>query len=183
METFSAVKNFIDDPRFSARRRAALKNLDLNAIDAPIRDIIDSMSRVPYAYTLQCCWGHFVHAGQPDPHGLEPLAHYSADATVTYRLAYLAICLQSGEDGKRLCLDLQEVVQIDSDYIQFGSPDWFWRDHPNSYALQVEPERFRFQDTAMVGIAEALHLQSVKDRMFRAIRAVCLRHGQVSIIS
>ena len=177
METFTIARDFIDDPGFETRRAESLRSLDLKAIDAPLADIITRLGRLPYCFTLQCCWGHFVHSGQTDPHGLEPLADYSEDTTAKYRIAYLAVCIQKNEAGSRLHTDLKEVVRIEPRYIQFGSADWFWRQHTNSYVLQVEPERFKFQDTAVVGITEALDIQSIRDRMFEAIQNICLLHG------
>ena len=36
----------------------------------------------------------------------------------------------------------------------------------NSYALQVEPDRFKFQDTAIVGYKEALHIEKIRNEFF-----------------
>ncbi len=178
METFVPAREFVDDPKFEKRRIKSLKNLDMSAIDRPIADIISTLSQIPYCYTLQCCWGHFVHSGQPDRYGLQALANYKEDTTVEYRIAYLGICLRPDADGLSLREDLESVVQIDPEYIQFGCGDWFWRRYPNSYALQVEPERFRDKDTALVSITEALHLQEVRNRMFERIREISLRHAK-----
>jgi hypothetical protein len=104
---------------------------------------------------------------------VKALDNYNDDDTmIEYRLAYLAICLQNNDTGQRLRDGLSRTVEIDPEYIQFGCADWFWRRHPNSYVVQTEPQRFRNQDTAMVRIKEALHLQSVRDRMFDRIREI-----------
>ena len=95
---------------------------------------------------------------------------------IEYRIAYLAMCLQNNDAGRHLREDLARVVEIDPQYIQFGCGEWFWQRHPNSYALQAEPERFKDWDTATVDVAEALHLQEVRGRMFERIRGIVLRH-------
>jgi hypothetical protein len=125
---------------------------------------------------MQSCYGHFVHSGQQDIRGLEKLANYKEGTEVKYRIAYLALCIEFNESGMELLKNLQSVVQIDHEYIQFGSVGWFLRKHVNPYALQVEPERFKLQDTATVSINEAIHLQTVRDRMFEEIREIALRH-------
>lgn len=177
METFTKAKRAVADPQFATRRLRTLRALDLTAIDGPIADIIRTFSSLPHCFTLQCCWGHFVHAGQGDPHGIEPLARYSEDTEVEYRLAYLAICVENSRAGRRLRRDLRRVARIDPQTVQFGSAEWFWHDHVNSYVLQVEPTRCQLSDTAMVSVAEALHLQTVKAHVFEAVREVSLRHA------
>ena len=64
METFTTARNFIDNPQFTLKRHQSLKNLNLDAIDTPIVDIISNLSQLSYCYTLQCCWGHFIHEKQ-----------------------------------------------------------------------------------------------------------------------
>ena len=36
----------------------------------------------------------------------------------------------------------------------------------DSCALQVEPDRFRLQDTAIVGYKEALHIEKIRNEFF-----------------
>jgi hypothetical protein len=107
------------------------------------------------------------------------LKNYSDNTSVKYRIAYIAICIKNNDVGMMLHNDLQGISQVDPKYIQFGSSNWFWKQYLNSYILQTEPERFKFQDTAIVDIAEALHLQTVKKYMFQEIRNICLRHIKV----
>ncbi len=174
MDTFTPARDFINDSLFSKRRNRSLKYLDINAIDQPIKDIISMLRHVPYCFTLQCCWGHFVHDGQTDPRGLETLASYSENTTITYRIAYLAICIKHNDAGIGLYKNLQDIVKIDPHNIQFGSADWFWREHTNSYILQVEPERFCMKDTAVLGVPEAIYIQGIRNKMFEAIREICV---------
>ena len=95
-----------------------------------------------------------------------------------YRIAYVALCIEPGGTGPRLRGLLEEIPTIDRDYVQFGSPGYFWERYPNSYALQVEPERFMLKDEAVIGHREALHVQRVRDRFFEHLRElldVCQR--------
>jgi hypothetical protein len=57
-------------------------------------------------------------------------------------------------------------VSLDVEFIQFGSAEWFWNLHPNTYVLQVEPRRFAMMDRATVGYAEACRLREVRDLLF-----------------
>jgi hypothetical protein len=106
---------------------------------------------------------------------MEPLANYSADTIVEYRLAYVAFCIRDCKDGQRLREDFRWLVHIDPKNIQFGSPEWFLHEHVNSYALQVEPERFQYKDTAQVGIEEALVLEKTRNTVFEKLRSLVLQ--------
>lgn len=177
METYVPAKPFAVDPNFSKQREKALADLDLSQVDSPIVDFIKKLNALPYCFSLQCCYGHFVHEGQPEGRGVEPLAKYRAGEIVEYRIAYLAVCLQNNEEGRRLRQDLQQVAAIDPENIQFGSAEWFWAKNVNTYVLQVEPDRFRNKDTASVGIEEALHLEIVKQEFFTLLHEIITRHS------
>ncbi len=70
---------------------------------------------------------------------------------------------------------LRALTAIDPDYLQFGSPGWFLRSWVNSYALQVEPDRFKTADEAMIEGAEALHVQQTRDTFFADLRKLVTR--------
>jgi hypothetical protein len=163
METFAERKEFVDNPRFEVERKREVGNLSMERIDMPIRGIIEGFAELPYCFTLQCCFGHFVHAGQPEPDNLDPLPEQDT-GSVTYRIAYIALCIQDNAPGRRLVSALAEVPSIDPECVQFGSPDWFWQRHLNSFALQVEPARFRDKDQAVIDHREALQVQKVRDQ-------------------
>lgn len=165
METFAQPREFVVNPRYERERELALSNLDLKRIDAPIREIIAGLAKLPYCFTLQSCYGHFVHAAQPDRHNLAPLPAHDV-GPIEYRIAYLALCIENSAGGKQLRTALSQIPEIDPEYVQFGSPGWFWRQHLNSYALQVEPARFAHQDVVIVEHQEALHIQEVRDRFY-----------------
>ena len=51
METFSASKALVENPHYLMQREGSLRNLDLNTIDAPMREIIRSFAKLPYCFT------------------------------------------------------------------------------------------------------------------------------------
>ena len=165
METFAPPRRLVDHPLFEADRKRALKKLDIDEVDAPIRDIVEGFSRLPCCFTLQSCFGHFVHSEATAPDNLEPLPPNGV-GIVTYRIAYVALCLQNSASGNRLFSTLAEVPSIAPAFIQFGSPVWFWERQVNAFALQVEPSRFKDQDQATIDHAEALQVQKVRDQFF-----------------
>jgi hypothetical protein len=162
METYTALKEFVDDPRFPDRRRAALCGLDRSAIDEPIRPLIAKMAELPYCFTLQSCCGHFVFDGR-DPTNIEPLPRTNGPDLVEYRIAYCALCIERSEEGLRLYHDLGKIPAIDPSCIQFGCAEWFWRRQVNTFVLQVEPERYRDRDAVTIGIDEARYIETVRD--------------------
>lgn len=165
METFAQPRQFVDNPRFEYDRELVLANLSVENIDAPIREIVAGFAGLPYCFTIQSCYGHFVHAAEPEPENLEPIPAHDA-GSFKYRIAYIAFCLENNQDGRRLRTALEHIPTIDPEYIQFGSPEWFWQRHLNSYALQVEPARFANKDVAVIEHNEALHVQQVRGRFF-----------------
>jgi hypothetical protein len=171
METFAQPKGLVHNPRFGRDRDQVTAALTLDVIDAPIRDVISAFSALPHCYTLQSCYGHFLHAAQRDPHSLLSLPASDIGA-VEYRIAYIALCIEESEAGLRLRSLLHQVTEIDPAYIQFGSPNWFWEQHLNSYALQVEPERFKDRDVAIIEYDEALRVQEVRGHFFEHLREV-----------
>ena len=61
---------------------------------------------------------------------------------------------------------LKEVTSIDRENIQFCCAEWFWNKQINSYALQVEPDRFKRQDMAIIDLKEALHIEKIRNKFF-----------------
>ena len=181
METFTNLKPLVDHSSFHEDRRRSIAGLAMNEIDAPIRDIVDAFTKMTCCFTLQCCWGHFLTDRSQDPHTLEPLAALSLAETVEYRIAYLALCIENSDAGRRLMEDLGRTVFLDPEYIQFGSAWWFWDRQINSYALQVEPIRHADQDSVTVPYEEALHVQGVRDLEFAAVREI-LRRWKTSVL-
>ena len=156
----------VRNPYFHEQRQRALRNLDMDMIDAPIAEIIDAFARLPFCFTQQCCFGHFLYAGQKDRHSTEPLPVSDTIGTIEYRIAYVAICIENSASGTNLLKRLKRIPAIDPEYIQFGCAEWFWKQQVNSYALQVEPKRHMTKDTCRVEYNEALHIENVKNQFF-----------------
>ncbi|MDN7023661.1 hypothetical protein FGU65_01895 [Methanoculleus sp. FWC-SCC1] len=181
METFEEARPLTDDPAYDTERQIAQAGLRAamgdGSIDPPLIGLLWEFSLVPHCFTLQSCYGHFVHERQPELHNLEPLADYADTLSdVLYRIAYLAVCIRKSEAGRALQRDLRSVAAIDPPYIQHGSAGWFWEQRINTYVLQVEPARCRLQDTCPVGISEALRLEQIRDRFFHELLMIARRH-------
>jgi hypothetical protein len=162
LETFIEARAFVDDPQFADNRRAMLGSLGGAVIDPPMVDIVKAVNRFPHAFTLQSCCGHFVcHPGQ-DAHNRDRLPDTAVGA-VTYRIAYLALCIENSSNGRALFGALEALAASDSAMVQFGSATWFWDQYRNSYALQVEPVRFQDKDQVAVAAAEARRIEAARD--------------------
>jgi hypothetical protein len=169
VDTWAPAHDFVDHPAFADERQKALAEFEAAEIDDPIRDIVDGLMALPHCFTLQSCYGHFVHSRQPSCEGLERLPP-SDPGPVLYRIAYLALCLESSRGGAQLRAALEDVAAADSEFVQFGSPDWFWERQINSFSLQVEPLRLAHRDSAIMDYGEALAVQAARDRFFEALR-------------
>ncbi len=172
METFSEKKPFVQNRKFSAQRQQCLAGLSDDMIDQPIVELARAINRLPYCFTLQCCFGHFVYPGQPDPHNLAPLTLVGDLTPVEYRIAYLAFCMEDSPEGVRFLASLQQVTAMDPANIQFGCADWFWERQVNSYVLQVEPDRYKYQDRAVLNGREALEIEQVRNRFYDRLRDI-----------
>jgi hypothetical protein len=166
METFTEIRELVENPLFPEQKQQAQRELAVVPIDQPIVGLIDDINKLSYCFTLQCCHGHFVYPGQDNPHKIAPLPRDAEITEVEYRIAYIAFCLDNCDRGRRFFDDLHEIVAIDPANIQLGSPTWFWNRQINSYALQVEPDRFKYRDTANIGYQEALKVESVRDEFY-----------------
>jgi len=178
METFIPLKPLVDNREFPAQRARAIAELESAAIDAPIVGLVSGLNSLPYCFTIQSCCGHFLYGEHLDPRNTERLPPSENSDTVEYRIAYVALCVDNCGRGESFLRDLQAVTCIDPDYVQFGCATWFWGRQVNSYALQVEPDRFKTKDSVCVDYQEALHLQSVRDACYARLGHVLdLRRG------
>ncbi|MBF0225574.1 MAG: hypothetical protein HQK76_08985 [Desulfobacterales bacterium] len=166
METFTEVKNFVEDNSFDENRRKYLNEIDIYSIDKPILDLIKGFSNLPYCFTLQSCYGHFLHKYQSNPNDTEPLAMSNKIVDVDYRIAYIAICIENNYLGRELYDELKKIPEFEPDYIQFGCADFFWNEIVNSYVLQVEPKKFMTKDIISIDYNESLHLETVRNQFF-----------------
>jgi len=170
MQTFITKRPIIENPNFSIQRNFAHDNLNLDDIDTPIVDLIKDMAMLPYCFTQQCCYGHFVYDKQSNTHNLEPLKQIDGALDVEYRIAYIAICVDNSGEGLKLLAELEDVVNIDNANIQFGSATWFWNQQVNSYVLQVQPDRLKDKDKMIIDIQEAYHIESIKKLFFDQLK-------------
>jgi len=164
METYTDCKPFVDHPHFRENRRSALDSLEVGGIDSPLVPVVQKINRLPYVFTLQCCHGHFVLKNGTEIYTPEPL---EPGLFVTYRLAYMALCIENSAPGRQLRQRLLNIPAfISRDNVQFCSAQWFWDQWPNSYALQIMPERFKAFDSAEITCAEAGEIAKLRDACF-----------------
>jgi hypothetical protein len=166
METFTKFRPMVVDPRYQDRRKQSLNELNIDELDAPIADLIDFLCESPFCFTIQSCFGHFLYVGQEDPNNIEPLPATDKSQFVEYRIAYIAFCIENSQPGREFLRGINQIPEIDPNYIQFGCAEWFWERNPNSYVLQVEPERFMLQDKCTVDFSEALHVEKVRNAFY-----------------
>lgn len=169
METFTELKDFVENPHYYEQRQKSLGDLDINTIDPPIIEFISILVKLPYCFTLQSCYGHFLYKDQKNPYNVEPLPTSGNITRVEYRIAYIALCIENSSPGRELFECLKDIPVIDSDYIQFGCAEWFWGRQVNSYALQVEPRRYMTKDKVWVDYQEALHIEKTKILFFAGL--------------
>lgn len=148
------------------QRQKSLGSLTDDMLDPPIVDVTNGFNKLTCCFTLQCCYGHFVYSGQPDPHNLASLPATASPARVAYRIAYIGFCIENCVSGRRLFEALKEVPAVDPENVQFCCAEWFWEHQVNSYVLQVEPERFKHMDKTILAYREALHIEKVRNEFF-----------------
>jgi len=68
--------------------------------------------------------------------------------------------------GRGLLEALNEITAIDPKNIQFCCAEWFWKRQVNSYALQVQPDRFKQKDSARLDYGEALQIEKIRNEFF-----------------
>ena len=169
METFTKVKEFVNNLGYYKQRQKQLNALDMDSIDGPIVKMIEGFSKLPYCFTLQSCYGHFLYEGRRDPYNTGPLPKSDIIKTVDYKIAYMAICIQNNKQGEELLEGLSRIPQIDHEFIQFGCAEWFWAAYPNSFVLQVEPERYSAKDRVSIEYKEALKIEAARNKFFKEL--------------
>lgn len=172
METFTELKELAENPNYHVQRQKSLGDLTDDMIDKPIISLINGFNTLPYCFTLQSCYGHFVYNDQKDSHNVEPLPMNDTIAKVEYRIAYIAFCIENSFGGRELYETLKNITDIDPENLHFFCAEWFWRRHVNSYVLQVEPGRFKHKDTAILDHKEALHIEKIRNDIFLRLYAL-----------
>jgi hypothetical protein len=163
MNTFTALKPFTINTGFSRQREVSHYNFSKVQIDPPVNNLLYMIKKLPYCYSIQSCCGHFVY-GNKDLINTDKLPELPPDERIEYRIAYLAFCIEDSREGKIFFNELKKIPELDEDYIQFGCAEWFWNMQPNSYILQVEPERFSDMDKILVSYPEAVHIELVRNK-------------------
>jgi hypothetical protein len=166
LETFTELKELAENLHYRVQKQKTLCDFTDDMIDTPIIDLINGFNKLSYCFTLQSCYGHFVYNGQEDTHNLEPLPEKSTIDKVEYRIAYIAFCIENSHLGKELFWSFKEITAIDPKNVQFCCAEWFWKRQVNSYALQVEPDRFKRKDNAILDYKEALHIERIRIEFF-----------------
>ncbi|HJX35187.1 MAG TPA: hypothetical protein VJ373_08430 [Desulfatiglandales bacterium] len=141
-------------------------------IDAPLIELVNNFNKLPYCFTMQSCYGHFLYNGQEDKNNLDPLPIMDTIASVEYRIAYIVFCIDHVEPGRSLFNNLMEITSIDPENIQFCCAEWFWKRQINSYALQVEPERFKSKDWAILDYKEALKIEEIRNEFYTRLKGL-----------
>ncbi len=166
MQTITEPKELEENNHYQEQRKKVLSRIVDSMIDLPIIKLINDFNELPCCFTLQSCYGHFLYEGQCDPNSINLLPHMKTIERVEYRIAYIAFCIENSESGKKFLEALKEIPVIDPENIQFCCADWFWKRQVNSYALQVEPDRFKHKDTAILDYSEALHIEKIRNEFY-----------------
>ena len=170
MKTFTEIKKFVDNADFVDSRNSALRNFNFQIIDQPISSIVKKLIGIPYCYTLQSCYGHFLYTNNTDPTNCNPLPKDPLHVDIEYRISYVALCLQNNKKGRELFKLFKEFELMKPNLIQFGCADWFWERHVNSYVIQIEPERFKYVDHCVIQYDEACEIEKVKTVFWKRLK-------------
>jgi len=111
-----------------------------------------------------------VYDGQRNTDNIEKVLKSQNIKFVEYRIAYIALCMQDSKSGSKLFEELSMIPQIDDKYIQFGCAEWFWERQVNSFALQIEPERYSTKDKVFIDYEEALHIEIIRNKFFKKLK-------------
>ena len=170
METYTELKDFVNNPHYHKQMQECLNRLDMNTIDTPIIQIIEDFLKLPYCFTLQSCYGHFLYNDHNNSKNFGPLTISDSIKIVEYRIAYIALCIENSDPGRRFFSALREIPAIDLEYIQFGCAEWFWERQVNSYILQIEPNRFKTKDKISISYQEALYIEKTRNEFFNVLK-------------
>jgi hypothetical protein len=180
LETFIKPKKLEVNPQYQKQRQKSLDCLTDSMIDFPIIGLINGFNKLPYCFTLQCCYGHFVYSAQKDSYNLDSLPITDTIDKVEYRIAYIAFCIEDSVLGRRLFEALKRIEFINPENIQFCSAKWFWKIQINSYALQVEPDRFKRKDKAILDYNEALYIEKIRNEFFIQLKELLRRQQDLN---
>lgn len=181
MQTFTPPRPFVTHQDYWRDRERTLEGLSKviqeRKIDPPLLPLMQECISIPHCFTLQCCYGHFVHRCAPDLENLVPISSFEEPVgPIRYRLAYIALCIENSRNGYALYHDLSGMTGMDPECIQFRSADWFWDQMPNTYCIQLEPERLKEEDSGLVSWKEALRIEELRGPFFSGLGEIVHRH-------
>ena len=128
METYTQPKELKENPRYQDQRQQCLASLSDEMIDAPIIDLINNFNILPYCFTVQCCYGHFLYDHQQDQYNYEPLPSSDKIDRVKYKIAYICLCIDNNDSGRGLLKVLNEIRLSIRDIFNFVAPSGFGKD-------------------------------------------------------
>jgi len=100
-------------------------------------------------------------------------------AKVEYRIAYVGFCIENSDSGRKLFEALKGITDVNPENIQFCCAKWFWKRQVNSYALQVEPDRFKDKDKAILDYREALLIEKIRNEFFVRLQELLQKSGGI----
>ncbi len=175
METFAEPKELVENHSYEEQKRKSLSELRDVIIDESIIEIVNGFNKLPFCFTMQSCYGHFLYTTQKDPNNLDTLPVTGTIGKIEYRIAYIAFCIENCDSGRMLLNALNEITFIDPENIQLCSAEWFWKRQVNSYALQVEPDRCKYEDRALLDYEEALNIEKIRNEFFVKLKELLRR--------
>jgi hypothetical protein len=88
----------------------------------------------------------------------------------------VAFCIKNNDQGRKFFEELKRIPEIDPQNIQFCCAEWFWSSFINSFALQIEPDRFKHKDMAVLDYQEALYVEKVRNKFFTQLKHLLQGH-------
>jgi len=174
LETYTEPNKMVENLLFQEQRLKILSTLPETRIDEPMVEIVTAFNKLPYCFTLQCCYGHFVYKNDKRSYSTKPLSVMAPDSRVEYQIAYIAFCIENNPSGRSLFKSMEAIPGDDHQNIQFCGAEWFWERQVNSYALQVEPDRFKHKDSVTLDFEEALLIENVRNAFFVRLKELFL---------
>ncbi len=171
MDTYTELLPLKDDLNYQQQKKKRLGALALSTVDPSIAGLIGELNELSCCFTLQSCHGHFIQNGEERVSSADLKEKYA----VTYRIAYIAFCLEYSISGQEFYKACEEIAADNPENIQFCCAKWFCERQPNSYVLQVEPDRFKEQDFCTLGYREAVTVENIRNTFFLKIAATLKR--------
>lgn len=172
MQTFCSEKPLEYNPGFNAKKVRSLKEMSDVDIETPVVEVVNSLNKLPFCFTLQSCFGHFLIEGENISDSFYFPYSYTDAKEFLYRISYVAICVDSVPESRRLLTLLRDILnKINTEYLQFGCAEWYWEQYVNSYVIQVQPWNRSNVDSLYVTTEEAQKIRTVRDHFWKIMAA------------